>query len=130
MKLLRRAESAIYRFFKRREEQRQLAWQTTTIIKSDEAGALAKAWADITIAAIKERRPICRHCMQPYEPTPRPWTDYVRLRAVLMIPDREPDPMLCDPCFESAVCAFNPEATNIGTRNDGAANLCLRQLNG
>jgi hypothetical protein len=45
-----------------------------------------------------------------------------------MLPDREPDPMLCDSCFETVAAVFNPQATNIGTSNSGPTNLVLQKL--
>lgn len=72
----------------------------------------------------------CRFCRNPFEYRPRPFPEVVQLRAILMVPDSVPEPMpVCDICFERSVTAFNPEATNIGTRNDAPANLALRYLN-
>jgi hypothetical protein len=73
----------------------------------------------------------CRFCRSPFEYQPRPFSDVVQLRAILLIPDSVPEPiMVCDICFERSVTAFNPEATNVGTRNDGPNNLVLRHMNG
>ncbi len=68
---------------------------------------------------------VCRWCLNPAFQVPPSAYDYIRLRAVLMIPDRVKDPPICNSCFEAVVYGFNRHVTNIGTRNDGQTNLPL-----
>lgn len=79
-------------------------------------------------AALAERKPVCRQCFNPYQPHEWPVGWMFECRSILMIPDAEPDPMLCDGCFESVVASFNRQATNIGTSNCMSTNLALAQL--
>lgn len=92
------------------------------------ASDMASAKARAILAAIAERRPICRHCFNPYIPHERPFAEMFQLRSILLIPDREPDPMLCDSCFNIAVTSYNPQATVPGTSNSGPTNLVLQKL--
>ena len=97
-------------------------------ILDDPANSSATVNARMILAALAERRPICSHCFNPYEPKPRPFAEMFQVRSILMLPDREPDPMLCDSCFETVAAVFNPQATNIGTSNSGPTNLVLQKL--
>ena len=110
------------------DPDKELAKQAARIADSPEATALAKANAESILAALAEGRAICKHCFNPFERKPRPWAENVRIRSILMIPDREPDSIFCDACAYSAVAGFNGQATNVGTRNDGPANLVLQRL--
>lgn len=107
---------------------KEIARQAKVITDSPEATAMAKANAAAILAALAEGRSICAHCHNPFEYRKREWGENVRLRAILMIPDQTRDPMICDPCFTAAIGAFNGQATNVGTRNDGPANLCLQRF--
>ncbi len=107
---------------------KQLAATAQVIAAAPEASEAAKANAMVIMAALRERRPICHWCFNPFDPKPRAFADEVRLRAVLMIPDATPDPLICDHCFASAVGSYNGRATVVGTRNDGPANIALHQL--
>ena len=92
-----------------------------------EAGALMKAL--VIQAALRERKPICFHCLNPFEFKERSQGEWSQLRSILLIPDAAPNPMLCDPCAHAAVARFNRMATTIGTSNvHGGDNLVLRHL--
>jgi hypothetical protein len=108
--------------------QRKFRRVAKAVIASPESDDLARAWANATIAALQEGRSLCGHCMNPFVWHKRPWEDEFVLRSILMIPDSAPMPMMCDSCFETAIAAYNKQATNVGTRNDGHANLVLRQF--
>jgi len=99
-------------------------WATKVLAESDMASVQAKA----ILQALAERKPICRTCLKPYDLHARPFGEWFQVRSILMIPDREPDPMLCDSCFEAVVTTFNPHATNVGTSNSGPTNLVLQKL--
>ena len=112
------------RWWQRWRERRVLrAWARAS---TDE---LARAKAEAIFAALRERRPLCRHCLNPYTVEPREFADKFRVRAILMIPDSEPDLMLCDACFDTVSAVYNPRATIPGTSNSGPPNLLLQKLN-
>ncbi len=79
-------------------------------------------------AALAEGKPLCRQCFNMYVPHPWPRGAMFECRSILMLPDCEPDPMLCDACFGAIVSSFNRQATNVGTSNASATNLALAQL--
>lgn len=112
----------------RLRENRQFKATAKTIMASPESTEMARLNAEIILAALAEGRPICRHCFNPFEYKPRSFPENVRLRAVLMIPDAAPDPMICDNCAYTVVTAYNTQSTNVGTRNDGPTNLVLAKF--
>jgi hypothetical protein len=116
------------RWFKQWLEAWKLAKIAKTILDDPEANSMASVNAKVILAALAERRPVCRHCFQPFEVKERTFPERFQIRAVLMIPDSEPDPMLCDSCFTIAVTTYNPRAANIGTSNSGPANMVLQKL--
>ena len=79
-------------------------------------------------AALAERKPLCRQCLNIFDPHPWAFSQMFECRSILMLPDSEPDPMLCDGCFQSIVQSFNRQATNIGTSNSSFTNLVLAHL--
>ena len=128
LRLLRAIETKLYRWLKTRRDTRILKGQAKLILEPDsEATERARLHAAIMLDAIKNRRPICRDCMNPYDPHERTQGERFRLRNILMVPDREPDPMLCDNCYERSVSTFNPQATNVGTSNSGPPNMVLQE---
>jgi hypothetical protein len=108
----------------------QLAREAQKVLDSKEAELGASLHARMILTALAERKPVCRHCLQKYEPKLRTFAERFQLRNILHIPDSEADPMLCDSCFDIAVQTYNPQATNIGTSNSGPANLALQKLRG
>lgn len=99
-----------------------------TILDDPVANSMASANAKAILTALAERRPICRHCFQPYEPKERSFPERFQIRAILIIRDSEPDPMLCDACFQTAIGTYNPQVTSVGTNNSGHANMVLKKL--
>jgi hypothetical protein len=87
---------------------------------------MAKAKADAIREAIREHRAVCRHCLNPYLVKQRDFADKFRVRAILMIPDKEPELMLCDTCFEAVSALYNPRATVPGTSNSGPRNFLIQ----
>jgi hypothetical protein len=106
----------------------KLAREAKQILDSPEAVAGASMHAQVILAALAARKPVCRTCLQRYEVKDRPFQERFQIRSTLQIPDSEPDPMLCDSCFNIALFTYNPHATNIGTSNAGPANLVLQKL--
>lgn len=88
----------------------------------------ATANADAIRAAIAERRPLCSHCFKFYTPHEHSHAEWFHARSILFLPDSEPNPMLCDDCFNRVVGTFNRHVTNIGTSNSAPTNLLLAQL--
>lgn len=88
----------------------------------------AQSKADMVLESLRVGAPLCRFCLNIFEPHERPFAETVHFRSVLMIPDAAPTPMTCDGCFEKATGAFNGRATVPGTANNGPANLVLQQL--
>lgn len=76
-------------------------------------------------AAIAERKPLCSHCFNIFTPHDWPAGAMFEARSILMIPDSELDPMICDNCFNRVVGTFNRHVTNIGTSNLFPTNLVL-----
>jgi hypothetical protein len=109
-------------------------WQAWRLAR--EAGRLLAESADHSLSHLHaaailrglHSRTLCLNCLKPFDAKPRPFSDIFHLRAVLSIPDSEPDPTLCPTCFEIAVGTFNQHATNIGTSNSGPTNLVLQKL--
>jgi len=105
------------------------AWQDRRTLKRWSrmpVSEAAKAKAAAIQAALLARQPICRHCFSPYTVHKREFAEYFRVRAILMIPDREPELMLCDACIEAVAAVYNPRATVPGTSNSGPSNLLLQ----
>jgi hypothetical protein len=110
--------------------QRRMLRKTALGILSDPAPSIdALIKAKGIIASLAERKDICRHCFEPFTPKDRSFAEKFQMRSILMLPDSEPDPMLCDPCFTLVSSVYNPQATNVGTSNSGPANLVLQKLN-
>jgi len=116
------------RWLYRLREQWKLWRMARAVLRSDGVSDMALLKAQAILAAIAARRPICRHCFNPYVHHEREFREWFQLRSILMIPDREPNPMICDSCFDIAVTSYNPQATNHGTSNSGHTNLVLQKL--
>lgn len=99
-------------------------WNTAP--RPEDAAAMLKV--ESVRAALAERKPLCRQCLNIFDPHPRSFAETFECRSILMLPDSEPDPMLCDGCFRSIVESFNRQATNIGTSNSQPTNLVLAKL--
>lgn len=106
----------------------KLARQAKAILENAEEHNVASFRAKTILTALAERKPICRNCFNPHEVKVRSFAERFQVRAILLIPDNEPDPMLCDDCFKVAVATHNPQATNIGTSYSGHANMALKHL--
>jgi hypothetical protein len=106
----------------------KLAREAKRILDTPEAQMGASLHARVILTALAERKPVCRHCLQKYEPKLRTFSERFHLRSILHIPDSEPDPMLCASCFDIALSTYNPQATNIGTSNSGPPNMVLQKL--
>lgn len=118
----------MFKRLKRWLETRRLARMARKTIADPLASVDALIKARGIIYALAERRPICRHCFRIYDPKPRSFAEQFQVRAILMIPDRELDPMLCEECFTNVSAVFNRQATNVGTSNSGHANMVLKKL--
>lgn len=94
----------------------------------DDPNISASVNVQAILLGLAERKPICRHCFQMFEPKERSFPERFQLRAILAIRDSEPDPMLCENCFRVSIGTYNPQATNIGTSNSGHANMVLKKL--
>src|SRR6516162_4133677 len=104
-------------------------WQDRRILKRwarMPVSELAKAKAAAIQSALLARQPICRHCLSSYTVHKREFAEHFRVRAILMIPDREPELMLCDACFDTVAAVYNSRATVPGTSNSGPSNLLLQ----
>jgi hypothetical protein len=122
---------AIFRLharFKRWLETQRLRRTAKKAIADPQASIAAMIAGQAILIGLAERKAICRHCFQPFEPKERTFNEWFQLRAILMIADTELNPMLCEKCFETAVTTYNPQATNIGTSNSGHANMVLKNL--
>ena len=119
----------MFRWFKEWKQRRMLRRSALRILSDPAPSIDALIKARGIINAIAERRALCRHCFEPFEPKERSFPERFQMRSILMLPDSEPDPMLCDPCFTLVSSVYNPHATNIGTSNSGPANLVLQKLN-
>jgi hypothetical protein len=118
----------LFKRFKRWQETRRLA-RTARLALADPQASIASIIAGQAILiGISERKPICRHCFRMYDPKPHSFAEMFQVRSILMIPDRELDPMLCEDCFANVPAVYNSQATNIGTSNSGHANLVLKRL--
>jgi hypothetical protein len=115
-------------WFKRWQEAWKLARVARDILNDPEANATASTNANVILSALAERKPICRHCFNPFEIKERSFPERFQIRAVLMIPDSEPDPILCEGCHSVALATYNPNAANIGTSNSGPSNMVLQKL--
>lgn len=115
---------------KRWHETWKLAKLAQGILADTTASDMASVNAKAIIAALAERRPICRHCFQVYTPKELSFAERFQIRAILMIPDSELDPMLCETCYANTTSVFNRQATNIGTSNSGHANMVLKKAGG
>lgn len=104
-----------------------LARQASKIIAESPDDSLALMRADAILRGLRAGK-LCRNCLSPFDAKPRDFSDRFRLRAIMMIPDSEPDPALCPTCFEISVGTFNADATNVGTSNSGPPNLALQKL--
>lgn len=116
------------RWFKSWWQIWKLARVAKEIIDDPEANSMASINARMIIAALAERKSVCRQCFNPYDPKTRQFAEMFQVRSILMIPDKELDPMLCDNCFETVVSTYNLQATNVGTSNSGPTNMVLQKL--
>lgn len=114
------------RWFKRWLEVWRLARMAKTILADPNISASVHVQG--ILLGLAERKNICRHCFQLFEPKERTFPERFQLRAILVIRDSEPDPMLCDNCFNTAIGTYNSQATNVGTNNSGHANMALKHL--
>ena len=105
----------------------KLARQARRIIDESTSDSLAQLRAESILRGLHSGR-LCRNCLAPFDAEPRDFSDRLRLRSIMMIPDSEPDPVLCPTCFDISMYAFNAHATNIGTSNSGPTNLVLQKL--
>lgn len=78
--------------------------------------------------ALLNRQHVCTRCFNIYSPHERAFAERFHVRSILMLPDKEPDPMLCSSCFDSIYSEFNRVGANIGTSNSAPQNLVLKEL--
>jgi hypothetical protein len=109
-----------------RERRRPGIWARHTLRHPDDASELALAKAQAIRAALKAGQPICRHCFNPYTVKHREFGEQFRVRAILMVPDYEPELRLCDFCFDAVSSSYNPRATMPGTSNCGPRNFLIQ----
>lgn len=114
--------------FKRWLETKRLLRTAKETIADPQASTGAMIAAQGILAGLAERKSICRHCFHPFELKERTFPERFQIRAILMIPDSELDPMLCDNCYNIAIGTFNRQAGHIGTSNSGHANMVLKHL--
>ena len=117
MKLLKRLRQA-WHYAKAADKKEQLVGVP---IKTRIAGMAL-------VNGLLNREHVCRLCFSRYTPKQREFAEKFQVRAILRIPDCEPDPMYCDACFETTVSSYNRLQTNVGTSNCGPPNLALRRL--
>jgi hypothetical protein len=108
-----------------KERRRAKVWARNTLRHPADASELALGKARAILDAIKARQPICRHCFNPYTVRHREFGEQFRVRAILMVPDSEPELMLCDFCFDAVSASYNPRATMPGTSNCGPRNFLI-----
>jgi hypothetical protein len=118
----------MFRKLKRWLETKRLERTARKTLADPQASVAAMIAAQGILIGLSERKPICKHCFQPYEPKERTFQERFQIRAILMIPDSELDPMLCDNCFHIAIGVFNPQVGYVGTSNSGHANMVLKHL--
>jgi hypothetical protein len=119
---------SLLRYLKRWLETRRLARTARLAIADPQASLAAVIAGQAILMGIAERKCICRTCFRIYDPKPHTFPERFQVRSILMIPDRELDPMLCEDCFTKEVATYNPSATNPGTSNSGPTNLVLQKL--
>lgn len=88
---------------------------------------LAEALGFNLMDALLNRKNVCKRCFKIYTPTQYEFGERFFVRSILHVPDSEPDPMLCDFCFNSIQQEVNQQMTNIGTSNSQPPNLVLRR---
>lgn len=118
------------RRFKRWLETRRLERTARSTLADPQASIAAIIAGQAILIGIAERKNICRHCFRVYDSKAHTFAEMFQVRAILMISDRELDPMLCEDCFVNVSAVFNRQATNVGTSNSGHANMVLKNLGG
>lgn len=118
----------MFKKFKRWLETQRLKRTARKALADPQASIAAVIASQAILIGIAERKPICRHCFRVYDPKPHTFAEMFQVRAILMISDKELDPMLCEDCFITAVTVYNPQATNPGTSNSGHHNMVLKKL--
>lgn len=116
------------RLLNRWRERRALRKSALRILADPAPSVDALIKARGIIEAINERREVCRQCFQPFTFKDRSFPEWFQLRAILLIPDSQPNPMICDDCYDKVVGSYNQQWTNIGTSNSGPTNLALQKL--
>lgn len=114
-------------WFKSWVETWKLVRQARRIIIESPENSLSKLKTEAILRGLHNRT-LCRNCLQPFDPKTRQFAEVFQVRSILMIPDKELDPMLCDNCFEAVVSTYNLQATNVGTSNSGHTNMVLQKL--
>jgi hypothetical protein len=118
----------MFGWYKAWRDKRKLLALAKQIIANPTPSLDALIKARGIIEALAARKEICRTCFEPFVPKPRDFGQRFTMRSILMIPDAEPDPMICDSCFSTSITTFNRQAGLPGTSNAGAANLALQKL--
>jgi hypothetical protein len=118
----------MFKRFRRWQETRRLKRTALKALSDPQASVAAMIAGQAILIGLAERKPICRHCFKMYELKPRTFAEMFQVRSILMIADRELDPMLCDDCFVNVSAVYNPQATNVGTSNAGHVNMVLQKL--
>jgi hypothetical protein len=80
------------------------------------------------VNGLANRQPVCVRCFSIFTPREHDFAERFTVRSILSIPDKEPDPMLCEHCYGSIQQEFNRQGANIGTSNSGPRNLALHEL--
>jgi hypothetical protein len=112
----------------RRRNREQLIAMAEAVLAWERANEFAMLKAKALFAALAERRPVRSTCFRPFVPKNMEPAEWVRFRATVLLNDREPNPMICDGCFETAISAFNPRAAVVGSSNSGPDNLASRRF--
>lgn len=113
---------------KRAMETELLARTASETLSDPQASNASMMAGQAILDGIAERKSICRYCFRSYDDKQHSFTEMFRVRSILMIPDNELDPMLCNECFEIVMQVYNPQFTNVGTSNFGHANIVLKNM--
>ena len=109
-------------YAKAAERKQQLAAETEDVpIKTKIAGMAL-------VNGLLNREAVCTRCFNRFMPQERDFADKFQLRAILMVPDSAPEPILCDYCWDTTIASYNRQTSNVGTSNHGPPNLALRRL--
>lgn len=112
---------------KRWMETRSLADTAKKAVADPQVSIDAFLAGQTIISGIRERKQICRFCFRTYELKSYGSIEMLQVKSILMIPDNEPNPMLCDECFTTVFAVYNQQVADVGTSNTGYSNMVLKE---